>query len=203
MEEFKDRLSWLEHRRGGVGASDCPSIMGDSPYSSILDIYNSKINPAEEKEPNYVMELGNKLEPIARSRYELLKDADFPAANFVHAIKPHLRCSLDGFNIELNKAIEIKYSGKSFTESCPDKYYPQVQYQYAVTNCDFLELVQINNMNEINIIPIQRDDEYITRLLEKVDWFWDCVVNKKLQEIIDAVPVKVKKPRKKKGEVNG
>jgi hypothetical protein len=58
-------------------------------------------------------------------------------------------------------------------------------------------------MNEINIIPIQRDDEYITRLLEKVDWFWDCVVNKKLQEIIDATPVKVKKPRKKKGEVNG
>jgi len=203
MKEFKDRLSWLEHRRAGVGASDCPSIMGESPYSTILDTYNSKINLAEEKEPSYVMELGNKLEPIARCRYELINDADFPAVNFVHASKSHYRCSLDGYNVELNKAIEIKYCGRNFSETCPDKYKAQVQYQYAITNCDFLDLVQINNMNEINIIPIDRDNEYITRLLDKVDWFWDCVVNKKLQEIIEAVPVKVKKPRRKKGEVNG
>ena len=199
--EFENRIEWLEHRRGGVGASDCSAIMGESPYSTMLDIYKSKVNPVEEKEPNWAMQLGNKLEPIARAKYEVMVDADFPAANFVHAMKQHLRCSLDGFNIELNKAIEIKYCGRNFTSSCPAKYKAQVQYQYAVTNCDSLDLVQINNINDINIIPIERDDEYISRLLEKVDWFWACVIGRKEEEINEVfasenlLKRKTKKPR--------
>lgn len=195
------RAEWLEWRKFGVGSSDVPAIMGVSPYNNILDIYLSKINPVEEKEPNYVMQIGNKLEPIARSHYELLMDADFPATNFSHASVSYLRVSLDGFNLELNRAIEIKYCGKSFTEICPEKYIPQIQYQYLVTNCNHIDLVQINNMNQINIIPVLRDNEYISRMLEKVDWFWACVVGRKEEEINEVfasenlLKRKTKKPR--------
>lgn len=178
-----NRQEWLEWRRLGVGSSDVPAIMGVSPYNNILDIYLSKINPVEEKEPNWAMQLGNKLEPIARAKYEILKDADFPAANFIHASKPHYRVSLDGYSRELNKAIEVKYCGRNFTDEVPPKYKAQVQYQYAVTNCASLDLVQINDINEINIIPVLRDNEYISRMLEKVDWFWACVVGRKEEEI--------------------
>ena len=151
-----NRQEWLEHRRGGVGASDCSAIMGESPYSTMLDIYKSKVNPIEEKEPNWAMQLGNKLEPIARAKYEILKDADFPAANFIHASKPHYRVSLDGYSRELNKAIEVKYCGRNFTDEVPPKYKAQVQYQYAVTNGDSLDLVQINifQLNSISINQI-------------------------------------------------
>lgn len=196
------RLDWLEWRRSGVGSSDVSAIMGVSPYSTILDIYNSKINPAvDDVSDNWAINMGNKLEPIARARYELINNADFSAANFVHASNPHLRISLDGFNVELNKAIEIKFCGRNFTETCPDKYYPQVQYQYAVTNCESLDLVQINNMNDINIIPIERDIEYISRLLERVDWFWGCVLNKKEDEILAAMPPKKEKKERKARKV--
>lgn len=196
-----NRQEWLEHRRGGVGASDCSAIMGESPYSTMLDIYKSKVNPVEEKEPNWAMQLGNKLEPIARAKYEILKDADFPAANFIHASKPHYRVSLDGYSRELNKAIEVKYCGRNFTDEVPPKYKAQVQYQYAVTNCASLDLVQINDINEINIIPVLRDNEYISRLLEKVDWFWACVIGRKEEEINEVfasenlLKRKTKKPR--------
>lgn len=215
MNEFTSREDWLSWRRKGVGASDVPSIMNASPYRTVLDIYNDKINTEKEEEKsNYIMELGNKLEPIARSRYELLNDADFPAANFVHASKTHYRASLDGYNVELNKAIEIKYVGKNFFEECPDKYYPQIQYQYAVTLCESIDLVQINNMNEVKSFLVLRNIDYIIAMLERVDWFWDCVLNKKEDEILAAMPpkkekkvkeikvkeVKEKKPRKKKGE---
>ena len=194
------RLDWLKWRTFGVGGSDVPAIMGDSPYSNILDIYDSKINPVQEKEPNYAMALGNKLEPIARSTYELLTGNDFPAANFVHASKPYLRVSLDGYNLELNKAIEVKYCGRTFTDSVPLKYKAQVQYQFMVTNCKELDMVQINNMNNINVIKIERDDEYILKLIEKVDWFWACV-QKRDRASIEAYyeTIKpVKKARKKK-----
>jgi putative phage-type endonuclease len=185
-----------------VGSSDCSAIMGDSPYSNIHDIYLSKVNPVEEKEPNFAMQLGNTLEPIARAMYEILNDAEFPPANFTHATNPHLRVSLDGFNFERNKTIEIKYCGRNFTAEIPLKYKAQVQYQYAVTGCTSLDLVQINNMNQVNVIPIERDNEYITRMLERVEWFWDCVLNKKEDEILAAMPPKKeRKPRKKKGEL--
>jgi hypothetical protein len=148
------------------------------------------------------MELGNTLEPIARSYYELENDAEYPAANFVHRITPHFRCSLDGFNRELNRAIEIKYTGKNFFEECPVKYVPQIQYQYAVTLCDEIDLVQINNMNQIKAFLVKKDIEYIKTMIERVEWFWGCVLNRKEDEILAAMPPKKeRKPRKKKGEV--
>ena len=199
-----ERLDWLKWRKSGCGASDVPSIMGVSPYRTIMDIYLDKTSDLIEEKTNFIMELGNKLEPIARSRYELLNDADFPAANFVHASKPHYRASLDGYNKELNKAIEIKYIGKNFFDECPDKYYPQIQYQYAVTLCESIDLVQINNMNDIKVFRVDRNVDYILKMLERVDWFWDCVLNKKEEEIMAAMPPKKerkeRKPRKKKGE---
>jgi putative phage-type endonuclease len=195
------RLEWLRWRKKGIGASDVPSIMGVSPYRSIHDVYLDKISDVIEEKTSYIMELGNTLEPIARSYYELEKDADYPAANFVHTTTPHFRCSLDGFNRDLNRAIEIKYIGKNFFEECPVKYVPQIQYQYAVTLCDEIDLVQINNMNQIKTFLVKKDIEYIKAMIERVDWFWDCVINKKEDEILAAMPPKKeRKARKKKGD---
>lgn len=188
------RSDWLLWRSGGIGASDVPSILGVSPYRNILDIYNDKINPSTEEKTSYIMELGNIMEPIARANYEIITGYEFSACNVEHSEIKHYRCSLDGFNKELNKVIEIKYCGKNFTEICPDKYYPQVQYQYAITNCVSLDLVQINDDKKINIIPIERNDEYIIDMLKKVDEFWNCVVSKTPPEFIP----KEKKCRKKK-----
>ena len=200
-----NRLDWLQWRKSGVGASDCPIIMGDSPYSNILKLYDDKISDEIIEKTSYVMDIGNKLEPIARSTYELLMDVDYPAANFVHATTPHYRASLDGFNIDLNHAIEIKFVGKAFTDKCPVKYYAQIQYQYAVSLCEKNTLVQINNLNEINIIEVERDNDYIIRLLEKVDWFWACV-QKRDRASIEAYyetikPVKKARKKKVKAEV--
>lgn len=188
------RQQWLKNRKLGVGASDVPAIMGVSPYRNILQTYDEKISESIDESTNYAMELGNTLEPIAREAYEDLMEYKFPACNFVNVEKPHYRCSLDGFGN--GHAIEIKYCGANFTEDCPLKYYPQIQFQYAVANCKSIDLVQINNTQQINVIPVPRNDEYITDMLKKVDWFWDCVINKRRDEIEAALPLK--KTRKKK-----
>jgi len=200
-----NRLDWLQWRKSGVGASDCPIIMGDSPYSDILKLYDDKVSDEIIEKFSFAMELGNKLEPIARAKFELLVDNDFPASNFVHATTPHYRASLDGYNKDLNHAIEVKYVGATFTDKCPVKYYAQIQYQYAVSLCEKNTLVQINNLNEINIIEVERDNDYIIRLLEKVDWFWACV-QKRDRASIEAYyetikPVKKARKKKVKAEV--
>jgi len=180
-----DRVEWLKQRQLGIGSSDCPPIMGESPYSTMVDIYDSKVALEVVEKSSWVMDKGNTLEPIARARYELLNNADFPPAMFVHVQKPHYRCNVDGYSKELDKVIEIKWCGAKFTDKVPSKYKAQVQYQYMVTNCKELEMVQIDNMNRINVIPVERDDEYIARLIDKVDWFWDCVINKRRDEVLN------------------
>jgi putative phage-type endonuclease len=177
------RQQWLKNRKLGIGASDVPSILGVSPYRDIVQLYDEKTSDFIDESTSYVMELGSKLEPVAREAYELLMESSFPACNFVNVEKPHYRCSLDGYNN--GHAIEIKYCGAKFTETCPDKYYPQIQFQYAVANCNSIDLVQINNSQDINVIPLAQDSEYIIAMLEKVDWFWDCVVNRKRDEVLN------------------
>lgn len=191
-----NRNDWLLWRKKGIGASDVPSIMGVSPYKTILDIYDDKVNEVIEETTNYIMELGNKLEPIARAQFEILQDEDYPPTNFVHTAKQHYRASLDGYNEAINKAIEIKYVGKNFFEECPAKYYPQIQYQYAVTLCDEITLVQINNMNKIHCFVVEKNQEYIDEMLKKVDEFWQHVLDKNRDVIVAMVPPK--KTRKKK-----
>lgn len=181
-----NREEWLRWRKFGIGASDCPIIMGDSPYSNLLELYLDKTSDEVKEKSNYIMELGNQLEPIARARYELLDDGEYPPANFIHALKPYYRCSLDGYNADKNKAIEIKYCGKVFKEEVPLKYRAQLQWQYAVTLCESLDYVQINNMNRVSVMAVEKDDEYISRLIDKVDWFWECVLNRRLEEVEQA-----------------
>jgi hypothetical protein len=57
-------------------------------------------------------------------------------------------------------------------------------------------------MNQIKTFLVKKDIEYINTMIERVEWFWDCVLNKKEDEILAAMPPKKeRKPRKKKGEL--
>jgi putative phage-type endonuclease len=40
---FDDRAAWLEARKGGVGGSDAPAVLGQSPWSTALEVYASKV----------------------------------------------------------------------------------------------------------------------------------------------------------------
>jgi putative phage-type endonuclease len=171
--------SWLEWRKKGIGSSDVPAILGLCPYRTALDIYMSKQDDAPENKGNWAMQKGHDLEPIARAHYEIFKDADFPAELVQHKDHEFLRASLDGLNKELNHHIEIKFVGDETFEAgvCPTHYYAQIQFQMAIagTTCD---LVMINKAQQVKIIEVKRDDEYIKSMLPTLFKFWDDLQNK-------------------------
>jgi putative phage-type endonuclease len=177
------RQLWLKDRKNHIGASDCAAIMGVSPYTKAIDLYLDKVSDKINEESNYAMELGNTLEPIAREAYEKKTGKLFPAIRIIDEDRPFMSASLDGYNEEINHAIEIKYCGANFTDNCPDKYYPQIQFQYYISDAFKIYMVQINNSQDINTIEVTRDDVYIAEMLKNVEWFWDCVINKKEQEV--------------------
>ena len=63
------------------------------------------------------------------------------------------------------------------SQSCsvPDYYYGQVQHILAVTGLDTLDFWCYWPDNPALLLPVERDDKYIERLLNKELAFWNLV----------------------------
>lgn len=172
--------AWLDWRHKGIGASDVPIIMGVSPYKKIYTLWSEKIldkPPAQNS--NFIQEKGNRLEPIARAKAEIQLGKSFKPALIENDKYPFLKCSLDGLSEDKLSFMEIKYVGDNFHNTIPDKYFPQVQYQYALTGATLCYYVQINNAEEIKILEIGIDVDYIKeKMFPAVKSFWDMVQTK-------------------------
>lgn len=175
----QNTTEWLKWRHQGIGGSDCPIIMGVSPYKKRFELWEEKIRPEPViSETNYAMEKGNKLEPIAREMANLELGLNFQPRLLEHPEHAFMKCSLDGLDEMVKVFCEIKYCGKNFFEEIPEKYYPQVQYQCFMTGMNG-HYIQINDEKQIHIMDIKPDIEYIKeKLLPEIFNFWKMVTTK-------------------------
>lgn len=180
METLEQNTNeWLAWRHKGIGASDVPVIMGKSPYKKPFELWEEKIAPEPKfSEPNFIQQKGHNLEPIARAKAEIELGMSFSPKLIQSQKNDFLRCSLDGISDCRKFFIEIKYVGKNFFDECPEKYYPQIQYQYALTGAEKGYLVQINDDKDIRIFEVPMDIEYIRNMMPAVFNFWQMVVDR-------------------------
>ena len=69
MATRSGRIEWLEARRRGIGGSDVAGILGLSKWRTPLDVYNSKINPADAEPPSEAAYWGTTLEDIVSKEF--------------------------------------------------------------------------------------------------------------------------------------
>ncbi len=60
---------WLSWRKTVITATDCPAILGPSPWSTAYKCWQKKLDLIEEQPTNYAMERGKGLEPFIRERF--------------------------------------------------------------------------------------------------------------------------------------
>lgn len=169
---------WLAWRRQGIGSSDAPIVMGVSPYMTAYQLWEEKTGKVvKEEKTNFAMNKGNQLEPVARSKYELITGYEMPARMCEHYQYRFLRASLDGFCEELNKGIEVKYQGREVHESgiVPDKYMPQIQHQLYVSGAESIDFISYNpECNpDLKIVNVKPDIEWLSHYLTIVLKFWN------------------------------
>lgn len=178
---------WHAWRGKGLGASDAPAVMGVSPYSTRFELWAEKTGliPRGEMNPFAVaaMRRGNELEPVAREKYEKLVGTTFPAISGEHDNFECVRASLDGFNQELNKFIEIKCPGKvdqalARKGRIPDKYAVQMQVQFAVTGAASADYVSFDGADELIVIPMIPDVKFQNEIVSEMVKFWELVQTK-------------------------
>jgi len=171
---------WREWRHKGIGASDAPAIMGENRFKSAAQLLQEKRGPVRSSAQNQAMALGTQLEPEARRRYIVKTGREVRPLCLQSTRYDWLRASLDGFAINHDSVVEIKCGQSVYrraweSRSVPDYYYGQMQHILAVTNLDLLDFWCYWPGCPELLLPVERDDAYIERLLNTELDFWNRV----------------------------
>jgi putative phage-type endonuclease len=175
--------AWFNIRIGKVTASRVADVLAKTKtgYSTTRDNYMAQLvcerltGQKGENFTNAAMQHGTETEPLARAAYEARYDVLVDEVGFVsHPTIEMSGASPDGL-VGDDGLIEIKCPNTAthietlLSESVPNKYYTQMQFQIACTGRKWCDFVSFDNRlpTELQMFVkrVPRDDMYI-RLIE-------------------------------------
>lgn len=177
--------AWLEWRRGGIGASDAPAIMGENPWKTVANLLEEKYS-GQPIPQNAAMKRGIELEPVARQRYEAQVGIRVAPACLQSVKHEWLRASVDGLAAIESAVVEIKcgegiYRKASATQSVPSYYYGQLQHILAVTDYSWIDFYCYWPEQPEVHLRVARNEPYIERLLDAEYQFWQRMLERRGQ----------------------
>jgi len=172
--------TWLAWRRGGVGASDAPVIMGVSPWMDLETLWLEKTGRHPGRPSSHAMRRGVALEPEARARYIRVTGTHVEPVCLEHTSRNWMRASLDGLSADGGTAVEIKCPGAADHEialagGVPEKYLPQLQHLLAVSGARVCHYWSYRD-GEGALVEVAPDRAYARRLVERELEFWRHVL---------------------------
>lgn len=177
MDLVQGSPAWLEFRQKHAGASDAATIMGINPWSTKLSLWQEK-TLGWTKGVNNAMRRGTKMEKKARHAYELQTGTLVCPMVSEDDNFPFISASFDGVSVDLQWIVEIKCGKASHKLAqhgeIPNYYLAQCQQQMYVAGLNEMDYWSFDGKEGI-LIPVVRDNQFITTLLEKLIEFWDCV----------------------------
>jgi len=175
---------WLDYRLTGVGASECSAVMGNNPWKSAFRLWQEIMGEVGPPPTNDAMARGIRLEPEARSLYNLTYGHKMQPACYECDELPFIRASLDGISKDGKRALEIKCPGLntfekiSDTMEVPSYYLDNCQQQILCSNVDALDFYVYFPGKEPLLIEVLPNEEHISMIIEKVTEFWGWVLAK-------------------------
>ncbi len=168
---------WLEARFQYITASQVPVILGLSPYQTPIELFEEKlmkvVNPPPG-EKQFIFDMGHKIERMARDWANRELKRDFKPMVLVSDKLPELMASLDGFCVESNDILEVKYVGKEKLAEIsrgdiPAHHGAQVQAQLLVSGASSCIYFASNGTDSVmqNILPDYSEFESIAEEVKR------------------------------------
>lgn len=167
---------WHDNRRQGIGGSDAAKIMA----GDWLDLWEDKTGRREPEDLSGVLQvqLGTWTEEFNRlwfcqqtNRVVSTKDCE----HLIHPDYSFMRANLDG-RMMGGEIFEAKHtSAFAKDEEIVTRYFPQIQHYLAVVGAVKCHLSVIFGNHKWAAFEIERDDDYIAKLIEKEAEFWSYV----------------------------
>ncbi len=188
-EHIQGSAEWLAHRRNYIGGSDAPIVMGESPWRTHYQLWEEKLGLAPPAEINFAMRRGMDMEPEARRAFEKHTGLEvFPQVVY-HPKNQFMMASLDGLTLGGATAVEIKCPGETthalaVEGKIPPHYGAQLQHQLACLDLAMIYYWSFDGNGGV-LIEVERDDDYITRMIGEEAAFWERVKTRDAPDFTD------------------
>lgn len=168
----------IENRHLFVGGSDVPAILGINKYKSQYQLAREKLglDPVEFRGNEYT-EFGKALEPQIREYINAINETNFQPATLVDYSR-NIRSNTDGYDEENNLILEIKTHGKNL-DTRPYIAQMQLYMWHFDVQAGWLALYERPedfdiefDADRLQIEVINRDDDYIQKILDAIETFW-------------------------------
>lgn len=170
---------WLDYRATRITSTDAAAILGVSPWDSPLSLYYAKKGMAPPKYVNEAMKRGAELEDQALEKYTAVtgyKSLMVPMC--VESLEyPWMMTSLDGLEMDMQSAVEIKCPGERvfneiFEGRIPEYHTIQCQFHLLVTGFEKIDYFAYYN-DKFMLMSIFRDQPLIDKIIEKCGDFYE------------------------------
>jgi putative phage-type endonuclease len=183
---------WHKWRMSGIGGSDAPAIEGTSPYKTVRQLHMEKAGlSTEDTGPSeFMASMGHRTESIIRAEFQKLVKTDILPACYQDKEIPFLLASLDGFDSKLG-VLEGKLVGQDVLKKAlsdaeiPNFHNTQLQHQMRVTGADVGRWYGHDGKKNGALVIVERDEEFIKRLVEMEQKFWSDVKAGKIPPLSD------------------
>lgn len=186
---------WLEDRRKGIGGSDVATILGLNKYKSVYQLWLEKTDQIEvtsaQSEAAY---WGNTLEEVVAEEFSKRTGKKVRRRNrvFEHSKYPFLRANIDRDIVGENAVLECKTANQYLAnewdeDEIPIQYICQVQHYMNVLNLDYVYFAVLIGGQKFIWKKMERDQELIDMITEKLVAFWTENVEKGIEPAIDGL----------------
>jgi len=179
---------WHRWRMQGIGASDAPVIMGETPFKTPRTLWSIKTGRMQEEPPGPAARRGRQLERFARRAYERQTGIQMEPLCLVHGELDWMRASLDGLSFDGSTLLEIKCPlslrdrASAQGGRIPSQYYAQLQHQLEVSGAQQAHYWSFHGTDGI-LIETRPDREYAKRLVAAETAFWQLVKENRWPEL--------------------
>lgn len=181
---------WLSWRKTVITGTDCPAILGTSPWSTAYKCWQRKMGYLEEQKMNDAMQRGKRLEPEARIHFVENQGINMSPTVVESTEFDFLGASLDGLSSCGKYLLEIKCGGSKLHDMAmkgdiPEYYQHQIQHQLFVTGAEKAFYYSYDGSSGV-CIEVLPDPEFKGVFLPKARDFWKCVAFNEPPELQDS-----------------
>lgn len=180
----------IEMRKTGIGASETPMLVGESPHGGAIDVYLRKLGLAQEMQTD-AQELGNLLEDGIVRWYEKKVGATCsPATTLRHPHAPISLATPDRFVNGRQKLLQIKLVGTWMAwhwdgDRPPPYVLVQVQKEMEVADVDLCDVAALIGGTDPRIYQVERDRELGAALVDIDADFWAAHIAPRIPPAVD------------------
>lgn len=190
------RKQWLEYRKGGLGGSDAPAVLGMSPYATPYTVWLEKTRRTEPDDlsENESVYWGTVLEDdIAKEFAKRHPDMQVRRKRGVmqSADRPWQFATVDRVTIDAqgrHGILEIKTCGahraQDWDDGCPSYYFAQPTHYLAVSGYDYFDVAVLIGGQRYREFHYERDEDDIAALNERETEFWEEYVLKDVPPMV-------------------